>query len=144
VGSCEPPVCFYHNFRFYKSSAFHSPANKEELFNLRHASARNVIERIFGVLKNRFKILSSSPHYDMALQARIPAALAAIHNFIMFHDPCDNGLSEEEEEIEDPQPGLHVPLLAEGPAGREERNRASAQWERIASDMWNQYTEYIS
>jgi hypothetical protein len=26
--------------------------NKEELFNLRHASARNIIERIFGVLKH--------------------------------------------------------------------------------------------
>jgi hypothetical protein len=30
-----------------------SPVNKEELFNLQHAQARNVIEHIFGVLKNR-------------------------------------------------------------------------------------------
>ena len=26
------------------------PKNKEELFNLRHSSARNAVERIFGVL----------------------------------------------------------------------------------------------
>jgi hypothetical protein len=28
-----------------------SPENKEELINLRHAQARNIIEQIFGVLK---------------------------------------------------------------------------------------------
>ena len=35
-------------------SSLYRPKTKEELFNLRHASARNVIERIFGVLKCRF------------------------------------------------------------------------------------------
>jgi hypothetical protein len=29
--------------------------NAQELYNLRHASARNVVERIFGVLKERFE-----------------------------------------------------------------------------------------
>ena len=33
------------------------PQNKEELFNLRHSSLRNAIERIFGVIKKRFPIL---------------------------------------------------------------------------------------
>ncbi|KAH6815439.1 hypothetical protein C2S51_020259 [Perilla frutescens var. frutescens] len=32
------------------------PRNASELFNLRHASLRNVIERIFGVFKSRFTI----------------------------------------------------------------------------------------
>lgn len=31
-----------------------SPVNPKELYNLRHASAHNVVERIFGVLKQRF------------------------------------------------------------------------------------------
>jgi hypothetical protein len=30
------------------------PRNKEELFNLRHSSLRNVLERIFGVIKKNF------------------------------------------------------------------------------------------
>ena len=34
------------------------PQNKEELFNYRHTELRNMIERIFEVLKHRFKILS--------------------------------------------------------------------------------------
>jgi len=65
------------------------PVNKEELFNLRHASARNVIERIFGVLKRRFRILLLAPEYSLEIQARIPAALAAIHNFIRTYDADD-------------------------------------------------------
>ena len=64
------------------------PRNKEELFNLRHASARNVIERIFGVLKHCFQILLLAPEYSIQIQARIPAALCAIHNFIRIHDPA--------------------------------------------------------
>jgi hypothetical protein len=44
--------------------------------------AWNVVERIFGVLKRRFRILIVPPELDMHWQARLPAALAAIHNFI--------------------------------------------------------------
>ena len=55
---------------------------KEKLFNLRHASAHNVIECIFGMLKCRFWILHLAPEYSMDIQAHIPAALAAVHNFI--------------------------------------------------------------
>jgi len=33
----------------------------EELFNLHHSSARNIIKRIFGILKNRFFILVIAP-----------------------------------------------------------------------------------
>jgi DDE superfamily endonuclease len=60
------------------------------LFNLRHASARNVIERIFGVLKNRFRILQLAPQYSLEIQARIPAALSAIHNYISAHSDADD------------------------------------------------------
>lgn len=34
------------------------PENPKELFNLRHSSLRTTIERAFGTLKNRFKILT--------------------------------------------------------------------------------------
>ena len=51
---------------------FSRPANREELFNLRHASARNVIERIFSVIKRRFHILLLPPKYSIEVQAFIP------------------------------------------------------------------------
>ena len=58
-----------------------------EVFNLRHAQARNVIEHIFGVLKQHFRILLLAPAYSIEIQTRIPASLAAIHNFIKVHSP---------------------------------------------------------
>ena len=37
------------------------PTNARELFNLRHYSLRVTIERAFGALKNRFRILDNKP-----------------------------------------------------------------------------------
>ena len=111
------------------------PVNKEELFNLRHASARNVVERIFGVLKRRFVILIHPPQYSLEIQAWIPPALAAIHNFIRDHD------EDETFDYEDPidiQPGNYG-VLGNGPARRAEIVRAKLKREQIASAMWRSY-----
>ena len=59
-----------------------SPATPQELFNLCHASARNIVEWIFGILKNRLGILQSNPNLDVDTQAKLAPALAAIHNII--------------------------------------------------------------
>ena len=77
---------------------FYRPCNKEDLFNLQHASAQNVIECIFGVLKHKFCILCMATEYDMSLQAQIPVALATVHNFIQEHEP------EEEDQLDNLQP----------------------------------------
>ena len=69
------------------------PQNKEELFNLRHSSARNAIECIFGVLKRWFRILLLAPEYSLEVQARLPASLAPVHNFISIHQPNDQPIS---------------------------------------------------
>src|ERR1700690_2668566 len=55
----------YLLFCFVTYNIIYRPENPKELFNLRHASARKVIERIFGVLKRRFRILVVPPEYDM-------------------------------------------------------------------------------
>lgn len=81
-------VCRYESFALLLR---HRPANFKELFNLRHAQGRNVIERIFGVIKQRWEILNHPPQFDMSIQARVPPACAALHNFIMDHDPDDIG-----------------------------------------------------
>jgi len=66
-GICSRGLTFDDNIQI-------RPANKEELFNLHHASARNVIERIFGVLKRHFCILLLAPEYSLDIQAQIPTA----------------------------------------------------------------------
>jgi hypothetical protein len=113
----------------------HRPKNKEELFNLRHSSARNVIERIFGVLKRCFRVLLLTPEYSLEIQARIPAALCAIHNFICIHDPIDevmytddddsnNGVVFNDDTIEAVAAEVDQPL---------------ARRDRIAQQMWDDY-----
>ena len=59
-----------------------TPRGPKELFNYRHSSLRNVIERCFGVLKARFPILKYMPNYPPRRQRRIPIACCVLHNFI--------------------------------------------------------------
>jgi hypothetical protein len=59
-----------------------SPQNMQEKFNHRHSSLRNVVERAFGVLKMKWRILLSIPHYDPLTQTKIITACMCLHNFI--------------------------------------------------------------
>jgi hypothetical protein len=129
---------------------FNRPQNKEELYNLRHASARNVVERIFGVTKNRFNILEQSPRYAMSVQVCIPPALCALHNFIVRHDPEDTeiDLDEDEEEFGGIQVEEDIDLTLFGNLGfgvitREVQNRASKKRDRLASEMWREYIAFL-
>jgi hypothetical protein len=117
------------------------PVCKEELYNLRHAEARNVVERIFGVIKKRWTILTKPPQLDIELQARILPGLAAIHNLIMKHDPTD---LQDFGEVHDPEPGyVDFGSLAEGPTSRAEKARADAWREEIAENMWESYKNLL-
>ena len=58
----------YRNVRYHLkewASGSHGPQSAEELFNLRHSQLRNVIERIFGVMKARYKILTYPRPFQM-------------------------------------------------------------------------------
>jgi Transposase DDE domain. len=71
----------YHLKEWAKSML--KPQTPRELFNLRHASLRNVVERVFGVLKSRFVILQRPPkQYPVRTQVKLVYALTAIHNFL--------------------------------------------------------------
>lgn len=122
------------------------PANREELYNLRHAQARNVVEHIFGALKKRFGILTIPSEYDMDIQARIPPSLAAIHNFIFDNDKME---LEDMSNIPDPQPG-NVPdesdfgnLMRRAPTAAEQA-QAKNKRDGIAQAMWESYQEYLT
>ena len=60
---------YYYTIFYYFLLIVFSPAKCEELFNLRHAKAQNVIERSFGVIKRWFKILIIPPEYSRDVQA---------------------------------------------------------------------------
>ena len=134
---------FYHSLTCNSDT---SPANKEELFNLRHAQARNVIERIFGVMKKRWAILTHAPQYPMSAQSMIPPGLAAVHNFILeydaddlenYLDPVD--INEDTPDIQDNISGTH----GDGAIQQEEKERASKLRDKIASAMWESYQQFL-
>lgn len=115
-----------------------SLANAQELFNLHHAMACNVVEWIFGILKAHFTILTTHPRYDLDIVAQLPPALSALHNFIHIHDP--NEINEFLQHEEDPEKDTGV--LANGYLNATERQAANTWQDEIAWDMWIQYQGY--
>ncbi|KAK9289613.1 hypothetical protein L1049_007770 [Liquidambar formosana] len=94
----------------------HQPTNAKELFNYRHSSLRNVIERCFEVLKKRFPILKMMPSYSLKKQTRIVIAACAIHNFIRMEAQQDILFDEYDNEelvIEEEQIGSSTPNIIE-------------------------------
>lgn len=122
---------------------FTSPINKEELFNLRHAQARNVIERIFGVLKRRFRILLIGPEYDVKIQAQIPAALCSIHNFIRIHDPQQEAMLGEEDQVNHVDAGDDNVQQIGFVEANDANNPVVERRDTIAQAMWNDYQQIL-
>lgn len=120
-----------------------SPANKEELFNLRHSCARNVIERIFGVSKERFRAMLEGCEYPFPAQVKLISAMCLIHNFIRLHDAEE--LAAEFPEFDE----YYIPDVLDDEAGGDP-TPVSAQnqhhpdspdaWrDSIAEAMWTDY-----
>ncbi|PPD70354.1 hypothetical protein GOBAR_DD32770 [Gossypium barbadense] len=75
----------------------YQPSTPQEFFNMKHASARNVIERCFGLLKMRWGILRSPSFYPVRVHNRIIIACCLLHNFIRTHmsiDPIEAEVGE--------------------------------------------------
>lgn len=96
-----------------------------------------MIERIFGVLKRRYRILLLAPEYSLEIQARIPSALAAIHNFIRLHDPKEGTLEGDIDDSiyghfgETSESNPHAPATVE--------DEVDIRRDRIAQAMWDDY-----
>ena len=73
--------------------------NAEEIFNHRHSSLRNVIERTFGVLKKRFPIISgmTKPFFPVDIVTKIILACCILHNYLVDSD--ERLIAEVDQEI---------------------------------------------
>ena len=125
----------YQKVRYHLNEwqgAPNQPANKKELFNLRHASLRNVVERSLRVLKARFRLLAAERRgLSMADQIRLTYACVYLHNFLNA-----NGADPEAE-----ADALGVPVRrdCEQPASALEAVVGNKRRDRIAGDMWQAY-----
>ena len=120
------------------------PQIAKELFNLRHASLRNAIERIFGVLKRKFKILKTAPEYSIQTQVDIVLALTALFNFTRLRDGdiVDDYILRTEIDTEDIQPTTLESI--ESTSIKAEARSMDILRDKIAEDMWKDYQQFIN
>lgn len=111
------------------------PENEKELFNLRHASLRNTMERLFGIFKSRFTIFKTAPPFSLQTQAELVLACAGLHNFLRkecrsdeFPIEADSATSSTNQE-EDFEPLIHE-------TQEQQRENANAWTNELANEMW--------
>jgi hypothetical protein len=127
----------------YKGSTYHlpefhlrrhrAPQGKYEMFNYLHSSLRNVIERAFGVLKQKWRILKKLPSFSPEIQAQIIIACMALYNFIRdsaLRDDAFEKCDENEDympvdEDEDANEGQQVVQVQDDDVVLEEENEIS-------------------
>ncbi|GJY57044.1 cytochrome P450 [Tanacetum coccineum] len=61
----------------------------QEAFNRSHSSLRSYIERSFGILKKRWKILGRMPKFSVQTQIDVITATFALHNYICSYSEED-------------------------------------------------------
>jgi hypothetical protein len=90
-------------------------------------------------LKKRFKVLLLAQEYSLASQTQIVSALAALHNFIVIHNPGEIFQPDDEVgmdldlDLEDSQSSHQAAV------SREEQTRAALHRDSIAKAMWEKY-----
>ena len=80
------------------------PENEQELFNFQHSSLRTTIEREFGVLKKRFRVLDAEPFWSFETQVKVVLACCVIHNHIMGVEPNDHIMAAAMNQVESSDP----------------------------------------
>ncbi|KAL1749915.1 hypothetical protein FB107DRAFT_194014, partial [Schizophyllum commune] len=104
----------------------------------------------FGILKRRFHVFDKAPEFPLAMQAKLVAALSALHNFIRHHNPEQDGsydwaASEMRASTagggsdDDGEPEIAPQIIISAT----EAARAEQRRERIAVAMWEQYQQYL-
>ncbi|KAL0296201.1 UNVERIFIED_CONTAM: hypothetical protein Sradi_6672200 [Sesamum radiatum] len=137
-GNVEGFLTLYRGVRYHLKEwdrGYGGPQFPRELFNPRHASARNVIERTFGLLKTRWGILRSPSYYPIRVQNQIIVACCLLHNFVrmeMPDDPLEGKLPDEADMPVDH--GVEVVSTLD----------ATPQWtfwrDALATDMYTEWT----
>uniref|UniRef100_A0ACD5Y6E0 Uncharacterized protein n=1 Tax=Avena sativa TaxID=4498 RepID=A0ACD5Y6E0_AVESA len=136
----------YRNVRYHLKEQARGncrPRDYKELFNLRHARLRNIIERIIGILKMRFPILKVATHYPIDTQVKIPLVAMVLHNIIRSQRGDEEWLKTQKMHI-DPSKYVDVPtgdmtLRDDSTPSESRRKLGNALRDQIAKKMWADY-----
>ena len=108
-----------------------APQNPEELFNLRHTKARNVIERSFAELKMRWGILRSASFYPIDVQTGLIITCFMLHNYIRSQMANDSVKAELDNEADMTMKAT----LSQQPGGHISSVEPSASWTKKRDDL---------
>ncbi|KAF5443105.1 hypothetical protein F2P56_035693 [Juglans regia] len=130
------PRVRYHMSDRHSNSSF---SGYQYYFNYRHSSLQNVIERTFGVLKKRFRILKSMNPYKVTRLRYIIIACFVMHNIIRSITPNDKiwrkfnnlNLAEGQTVEDNPDHSTHMPDMSSASTQAMAGTRDS-----IAINMW--------
>ena len=136
----------------YRSTRYHlkeqrlsgqKPENLKELFNLRYASLRNVIERIFGVVKRKYQILQTPSEYSIDTQTRIILACSGLHNWVRGIEGPNADIfleadTEDKRANEATQPSIIYP------EGVVTSKKMDGFRDQLAEQMWADYQRHIN
>jgi DDE superfamily endonuclease len=145
-GNSEYVMAPYRGVRYHLKEqrlAAKKPETAHELFNLRHASLRNVIERIFGVIKRKFRILAQAAEYSTATQADLVLAICGLYNFIQEHEDITQELDSVEVDEDEGTIDRGVQQVEAPTQGRKNKYMEDKR-EAIAQQMWKDYQQYIN
>ena len=120
----------------------HTPQNKEELFNLRHAQLSTIAHKAFQVLHMRFQVLKfgRANQYSRIVQTRLLYTLSGLHNWIIFGQLPDL-LVHRNGNFLDLGPHESLPRGAErnGCSRRKAIDFVAEQRDDIAGCMWRDF-----
>lgn len=116
----------YHLSEFQNAT----PKTAQQAFNKVHSSLRGCIERSFGVLKKRFRMLVCMPSYELDTQIDLMILCFCIHNFILRYRVKDNYLEDDYEDPDLPPPIMPERGRDNAPGGMKHLRDA------IASEIW--------
>lgn len=133
--------------RFSESEAENAaPENAKELFNLRHAALRQVVDRSIGALRKRFRCIRSMPNFSIRHQIRLVFAITAIHNFVRAHRHAaeEDDVWEELEETDDEEADPTEDLPEWDQTFYTTSEAMNAKRDQMAEDMWSRYQQQRS
>lgn len=117
---------------------------------MHHTQLQNETEQLFGVLKCRFRILLLALEYSHDIQNCIPVALAAVHNFILHHEPLDfpEGAEDIVAECQCDPNNLNHCASSEQASEQEQINPTAwignERHDRVARTMWVDYAHRMN
>ncbi|XP_022851889.1 uncharacterized protein LOC111373569 [Olea europaea var. sylvestris] len=125
----------FQQFRDERTGRRHRFRNAREKFNFRHSSCKNVIERAFGVWKERWKILDRMPSYPFRTQVAIVVAMMGIHNFMRRSGVVDAAFTRAE--VDEDVAEVELPNV-------EDETQAEMHAPEIQRSEWDRLRDYMA